>query len=157
MLWILDMWKPRQGRVNAHESGKRESSPSCPVPQSITLVRTRPAHDTPLTADDHRVFQRRTASRESLPRPLTAAAPGTSACGSLAAAPLHHRAVHRQSAADLARYTPETARHPPTPKHTTTAHNDTATAARTRPRWPTATAPSAHPSRIWTLTDWPRR
>jgi hypothetical protein len=33
------MWKPRQGRVNAHQSGKRESSPSCPIPQSITVVR----------------------------------------------------------------------------------------------------------------------
>ena len=42
---VLDMRKPRQGRVNTAQSGKRESSSSCPIPQSITLVRTCPTHD----------------------------------------------------------------------------------------------------------------
>ena len=40
VLCVLDMRKPRQGRVNPPACGKRESSSSCPVPQSITLVRT---------------------------------------------------------------------------------------------------------------------
>lgn len=36
------MRKPRQGRVNPPACGKRESSSSCPIPQSITLVHLRP-------------------------------------------------------------------------------------------------------------------
>jgi hypothetical protein len=132
VVWILDMWKPRQGRVNADQSGKRESSPSCPVPQSITLVRTRPVHDTTATSRrENRLCsagqppRRRRATRARRQQQL----PRIPACGSRAAAPLHHRAVHCQSA----RYTP------PTPvthrhgNHSSTAHNDIATAARTCP------------------------
>lgn len=96
------------------------------------------------------------SSSSSPPRPSIAAFPEYLLRGCLVAAPLHHRAVHCQSAACLARYTPSTPRHATLHHRLNTPPPRTTTlrpAARTCPPWITTTAPSAPHTTKWTLTD----
>ena len=122
------MWKPRQGRVNPAELGKRESSSSCPIPQSITLVRTCPTYDSttyrrpkPCLPALHSRLQREKETFDFSSRPRPAEFPEYLPVAISLLRRCHHRAVHCQSAACRPRYTPTTPRHPDT-QHLNTHH-----------------------------------
>ena len=167
VLWVLDMWKPRQGRVNPSICGKRESSSSCPIPQSITLVRTCPTHDSTTYRRPHPspsaveppAREKETASslRAHEPQNSQNICLWLSRC---CAAAIIGLCTANPQPVDHAIHQRHPVTRPPTPAHPITAHNDTATAARTRPRWNTTTAPTAlnnNNNNMSILTGWPPR